>query len=221
MKYRVSLLPEQNRKRLIGKKKLEKIKLYSLVVLIVLAVFTFVVMFTSLYADKKLAEARQLDKEYAQKVAELEQFREINATLQSKVQLIESIQVDEPQLVNFIAKIANLKHPGISIDSIECTDWKVTRNCVLAGTCDNREQYLAFEEALKEIEGVSAVACASYEQGATDKVQFTINVTCTGGAAPIVTTTEGASDATTSADGETAQDSGETTQADTTVVAAE
>lgn len=209
MKYRVSLLPEQNRKRLNGKKKLEKIKLCSLVVLVVLALFTFVVMFTSLYADKKLAEARQLDNEYAMKVAELEQFREINATLQNKVQLIESIQVEEPQLVNFIAKISNLKHPGISIESIECTDWKVTRNCVLAGTCDNREQYLAFEEALKGIEGVSAVACASYDQGATDKVQFTINITCTGGAAPFTTTTEASSDVTTSADGET-------TQADTT-----
>ena len=206
------MLPEQSRKRLISKKKLEKIKLYSLVILMVLAAFTFVVMFTSFYADKKLAEARELDIEYAQKVAELEQFREINATLQNKVQLIESIQVDEPQLVNFIAKISNLKHPGISIDSIECTDWKITRNCVLVGSCDNREQYLAFEEALKGIEGVSAVACASYEQGATDKVQFTINITCTGGAEPVVTTTEASSDAASSADGET-------TQADTTAVA--
>ena len=220
MKYRVSLLPEQSRKRLNGKKKLEKIKLYSLVVLVVLAVFTFVVMFTSLFAEKKLAEARQLDKEYSDKVAELEQFREINATLQNKVQLIESIQIDEPKLVNFIAKISNLKHPGVSIESIECTDWKVSRNCVLAGTCDNREQYLAFEEDLKAVEGVSAVACASYEQGATDKVQFTINVTCTGGAAPLTTTTEAASNATTSEDGESSK-SDETTQADTTVVAVE
>lgn len=204
MKYRVSLLPEQNRKRLNGKKKLEKIKIYSLVVLVVLALFTFVVMFTSLYANKKLSEAKKLDNEYAQKVAELEQFREINATLQQKVQLIEDIQIDEPQLVNFIASISNLKHPGISVTSIECTDWKVTRNCVLIGTCDNRSQYLAFEEALREIEGVSAVACVSYVQGVGESamVQFTINITCTGGAAPIVTTTEASSD-TTSADGET------------------
>ena len=120
MKYRVSLLPEQNRKRLNGKRKLEKIKLFSLVALVVLAVFTFVVMFTSLYADKKLAEAKMLDNEYAQKVAELEQFREINANLQDKVKLIESIQIEEPQLVNFVAKIANLKNPGVSILSIEC-----------------------------------------------------------------------------------------------------
>lgn len=100
MKYKVSLLPEQKRKRLINKKKLEKIKAFSLVVLVVLAFFTFVVMFTSLYAEKKLAEARRLDNECAQQVAELEQFREINANLQNKVQLIESIQVEEPQLVN-------------------------------------------------------------------------------------------------------------------------
>lgn len=200
MKYKVSLLPEQSRKRLIGKKKLEKIKLFSLVILVVLAVFTFVVMFTSFIAEKKLAEARMLDKEFAQKVEELEQFRTINATLQNKVQLIESIQVNEPQLVNFIGAISNINHPGVSVDSIECTDWKITRNCVLMGSCDTREQYLAFEEALKGIEGVSAVACASYKQGATDAIEFTINVTCSGGAAPIVTTTEASSDATTSAD---------------------
>lgn len=203
MKYKVSLLPEQNRKRLIGKKKLEKIKLFSLVILVVLALFTFVVMFTSFIAEKKLAETRRLDNEFAQKVEELEQFREINATLQNKVQLIENIQVNEPQLVNFIGKISNINHPGVSVDSIECTDWKVTRNCVLMGTCDTREQYMAFEEALKGIEGVSAVACATYKQGATGSVEFTINVTCSGGAAPFVTTTEAASDGTTSADGET------------------
>lgn len=198
MKYKVSLLPEQKKKRLINKKKLEKIKAFSLVILIVLALFTFVVMFTNLYAEKKLAEARKLDNEYAQKVAELEQFREINANLQNKVQLIESIQVEEPQLVNFVAKISNLKNPGVSITSIECTDWKTTRSCVLVGTCDNRSQYLAFEEALKEVEGVSAVACVSYTQnvGESANVQFTVNVTCTGGAA-VVETTVATTDTTT------------------------
>jgi len=221
VKYRVSLLPEQNRKRLNGKKKLEKIKLFSLVILVVLALFTFVVMFTNLYANKKLNEERKLDNEYAQKVAELEQFREINATLQKKVQLIEDIQVNEPQLVNFIAAVSNLKHPGVSITSFDCTDWKVTRSCVLGGTCDTRGQYLAFEEALKEIEGVSAVSCASYVQGVGESaaVQFTINITCTGGAAPFVTETEATSE-TTAADGEATDADGDAT-ADTTVVSAE
>ena len=207
MKYRVSLLPEQNRKRLNGKKKLEKIKVYSLVILLVLAVFTFVVMFTSLYAQKKLSEAQRLDNECAQEVAELEQFREINSTLQQKIQLIESIQVNEPQLVNFVAAISNLKHPGVSITSIECTDWKITRNCILMGSCDTRTQYLAFEEALRELEGVETVSCAAYVQSVSDSagVQFTIEIKCTGGAAPVVeetqaaTTADGATDDTTEA----------------------
>lgn len=200
MKYKVSLLPEQKKKRLINKKKLEKIKAFSLVVLVVLAFFTFVVMFTRLYAEKKLAKEKQLDAECAQQVAELEQFREINANLQNKIQLIESIQIEEPQLVNFVAKISNLKTPGISITSIECTDWKTTRNCVLIGTCDNRSQYLAFEEALKGVEGVSAVVCAAYTPGVGDAamVQFTVNVTCTGGAAvTVVETTAASTDTTT------------------------
>lgn len=209
MKYKVSLLPEYNRKRLNGKKKLERIKVYSLVVLVILAVFTFVVLGTYLYANEKLQEAQKLDNEYAQKVAELEQFREINATLQEKVNLIQSIQVDEPQLVNFLAKISNLKHPGVSITNIECTDWKVTRNCVLIGTCDNREQYLDFEKALGEIEGVTAVACVSYTAGVGEGslVQFTVNITCSGGAAPLTT------------EASTAAGSADTTSAETTASA--
>lgn len=216
MKYRVSLLPEQNRKRLNGKRKLEKIKVYSLVILMILAVFTFVVMFTSLYANKKLTEAKALDNEYAQKVNELEQFRAINANLQNKVQLIESIQIEEPQLVNFVAKISNLKHPGVSISSIECKDWKITRQCILVGECDTREQYLGFEKALKEIEGVSAVVCSSYTQGVGDGavVNFTLNLTCIGGVAPTEAPTEASSEAATG-------EATETTSAETTAAATE
>lgn len=213
MKYRVSLLPEQNRKRLNGKKKLEKIKIYSLVVLVVLALFTFVVMFTSLFAEKKLKEIRKLDNECAQEVAQLEQFREINANLQNKVRLIESIQVNEPQLVNFIASLSNLNNPGISINTIECTNWKVTRNCVLTGTCDTRSQYLTFEESLRGIEGVSTVSCISYVQGVGEsaKVQFTVSITCTGGAAPFVETTVASSEAASEGEAETEETTAETT----------
>ncbi len=202
MKYRVSLLPENVRKQLEGRKKLEKIQVFALVVLIVLAVFLMVVTGTRMYADKKLQEAQVLDNEYARKVAELEQFREINANLQQKVQLIESIQVEEPQLVNFLAKVSNLKAPGISISSIECTDWKTTRTCVLTGTCDNREQYLAFEKLVSEMEDATSVVCANYTAGIEGQVQFTINITCKGGSASVVATTEAA----TSADGSAVED---------------
>lgn len=198
MKYRVSLLPEQNRKRIDGRKKLERIQIFALSVLVILALFLVVVSGTRLYANSKLREAQALDNEYAQKVAELEQFREINATLQEKVQLIKDIQVEEPQLVNFLARISNLKTAGVSIDNIECTDWKTTRACVLTGSCDNRKQYLAFEKTLSEIEGVSGVACVSYDATVGSRVQFTVSINCVGGAA-VVTTTEATSAA---ADGE-------------------
>ncbi len=199
MKYRVSLLPEYSKKRINNRKKIEKIQRFSLVVLVVLALFTFVVMSTNFYAQKKLAEINALNEECAQEVAELEQFREINANLQDKVKLIESIQIDEPQLVNFIAKVSNLKHPGISIATIDCSDWKVTRNCVLSGTCDNRAQYLAFEEAVKKIEGVSVVNCTSYTQSVDSGVQFSVSITCTGGSTIIAETTEAAEETTAAA----------------------
>ncbi len=202
MKYRVSLLPEQYRKRLDGKKKLERIKVYSLVALMILAMFLAVVVATNFYAEAKLKEVQKLDKEYAKEVAELEQFREINDTLQEKVRLIESIQVEEPQLVNFIAKVSNLKCPGITITALDCVDWKTIRTCTIAGTCDNREQYLKFEETLKKIEGITAVDCLKYSASPAEGalVEFTINVTCSGGVA--VVTTEATTEATT--DGENA-----------------
>lgn len=191
MKYKVSLLPEINRKRLNSKKKIERIKVYALIVLVVLLAFLIVVVGTKLYADKQLSKMQQLNNEYAQKVAELQHFRDINANLQQKVNLIESIQVEEPQLYNFVATISNLEHPGVSITSIECTDWKTARNCVLMGTADSRKAYLAFEESLSKIEGVASVANVTYLAGveeSSEGAQFTININCSGGAAVIVTT---------------------------------
>lgn len=198
MKYRVSLLPEVNRKRLNSKKKIERIKIYALIVLVVLLAFLAVVLGTKFYADKTLKEAKILNNEMAQKVNELEQYREINANLQQKINLINSIQVKEPQLYNFVATLSNLEHPGVSIDTIECTDWKTTRNCILSGTCTTREAYLSFEQAVSEIEGVSVVACSAYEAGVGKDdglSKFTISISCAGGAA--VPTTKATTTAST------------------------
>jgi Tfp pilus assembly protein PilN len=201
VKYRVSLLPEYNRKRLNNKKKLEKIKILALTVLMVLLVLMLVVIGMRMFANKKLREAQALNNEYAQKVAELEQFRTINANLQQKVQLIESIQVDEPALANFLATISNLDHAGISLDTIDCLDWKTARTCVITGKANSREQYLGFESELKNTEGVTSVVCTSYTSGAgtTDGLAtFTVSITCSGGA--VVTTTEATTEATTAAE---------------------
>ena len=203
MKYRVSLLPAQNKKRIESRKKLEKIQIFALAVLVILALFLVVVSGTRMYANNKLAEAQSLDHEYAQKVAELEQFREINENLQQKVQLIQSIQVEEPMLVNFIAKISNLKCPGISINDIECADWKTTRTCVLKGTCDSRAQYLEFEKTLGEVEGISSVSCSSYVHNIGGFVDFTVVITCEGGGTIVTTTEETTAAGETTAEAET------------------
>ena len=202
MKYRVSLLPEYNRKRLNNKKKLEKIKILALAVLMVLLVLMVVVIGMRMFADKKLRQAQALNNEYAQKVAELEQFREINANLQHKVQLIESIQVDEPALANFLATISNLNNAGISLDTIDCFEWKTARTCSITGRANSRQQYLEFENELKELEGVSSVICASYTSGAGTAdglASFTVTITCSGGSV-VVTTTEATTEATTAAE---------------------
>ena len=198
MKYKVSLLPESYRKRLLSKNKIEKIKVFALVVLLVLLAFLMVVLGTKFYAEKKLTEIQILNNEYAQKVSEFEKYRTMNAELQSKINTIKEIQVEEPQLYNFVATLSNLEHPGVSIDSIECTNWKTSRNCVLTGTATSREEYIAFEESLKALEGVTSVSCVTYlasSNSSSTVAEFTVNISCSGGKA-IVTTTE-ASTATT------------------------
>lgn len=202
MKYKVSLLPEYNRKRLNNKKKLEKIKILALAILVVLLVLMIVVIGMKMFADKKLHEAQALNNEYAQKVAELEQFRAINANLQQKVQLIQDIQVEEPALANFIATISNLNNAGISLDTIDCFEWKTARTCSITGRANSREQYLEFENELKELEGVSSVICTSYASGAGTAdglATFTVNIVCSGGEV-VVTTTEATTEATTAAE---------------------
>ena len=184
MKYKVSLLPDINRKRLNGKKKSEQIQVYALVAMIVLFAILLLVIGARFFAQNKLSKIRALDAACQQEVSELQQYREINANLKAKMELIESIQVQEPELSNFIATISNLEHTGVSITSIDCADWKVERICVLSGTCSNRTEYLKFEESLAAIEGVTGVTNAGYTNnvGSSDGlVQFTVNIACGGG----------------------------------------
>lgn len=184
MKYKVSLLPDINRKRLNGKKKSEQIQVYALSIMLVLLAALVLVVGARFFAQSKLEKIRALDEVCKQEVSELEQYREINATLKSKMELIESIQVQEPELSNFIAIISNMEHTGVSITSLDCADWKVERICVINGTCADRASYLKFEKALAAIEGVTGVTNVSYSNsvGSSDGlVQFTVNIACGGG----------------------------------------
>lgn len=184
MKYKVSLLPDINRKRLNGKKKTEKFQVYALVILLILFVVTLLVVGASFMAQKKLAKVQSLNAQCQSQIDELEKFRQIDADLKKKITLINEIQVDEPELSNFIATLSNSKHPGISFASIECTDWKVSRVCNISGTATNRNAYLDFEEMVRGIEGVSAVTNTSYTGavGTADGLaQFTVSITCEGG----------------------------------------
>ncbi len=184
MKYKVSLLPDVNRKRINGKKKSEQIQVYALAIMLVLFAALLLVVGAKFYAQNKLEKIRALDAACQQEVSELQQYREINATLKSKMELIENIQVQEPELSNFIATISNMEHTGVSITSLDCADWKVERVCIINGTCSSRAEYLAFEEALTSIEGVTGVTNTGYTNsvGTSDGlVQFTVNIACGGG----------------------------------------
>ena len=107
MKYKVSLLPEKNRKRILGKKKAEKGRGIANIVMLVLLATLFIVVMGKVVADNKLKEIESMNTKYEQQINALNQYREINNTLQNKINLIEAIQVNEPSLYNFVARLGN------------------------------------------------------------------------------------------------------------------
>lgn len=193
MKYRVSLLPEKNRKRIVGKKKAEKGRGVANVVMLLLLASVLIVVLSKIYADNKLNEIQSLNVKYEQQISALQQYREINNTLQNKINLIEAIQVDEPSLYNFVAKLGNVVHPGISVTKIDCVEWKTSRVCTLTGTAISRDAFTEYLELVSAIEGVSSATCTSYTTTVVDgeaQPTFTVSITCSGGAAviPVETT---------------------------------
>lgn len=190
MKYKVSLLPEKNRKRLNSKKKAEKVKIISLIALCMMLVLLLVTVALKFYADSVLAEEREKNVEYDQMIQELAEYRSVNQTLQQKVSLINSIQVEEPALYNFVAAVSNINHPDVSIEALDCADWKSARICTITGTVHSSEAFDLYLSDLRSIEGVSATP-VQFNAGLLDGVttyQFVITVSCSGGKTPSAAT---------------------------------
>ncbi len=190
MKYKVSLLPEKNRKRLLGKKKAVKAKGIAMIALLVLLANVLVLTLCFTFAQAQKSEIVALNAEYEQKVTALQKYRDINTTLQNKISLIKSIQVDEPSLYNFLAILGNIDHPGVSINTIDCTDWKTSRNCVITGNAQSRESFNVFMEKLEGNESFKSASCSSYVVTVVEgkpSAEFSVTITCDGGSAPVVT----------------------------------
>jgi hypothetical protein len=185
VKYKVSLLPESRKKQINARNLIKKITAVSCMVLAVLVAFLAVVFGVNLYANNQLEEAKKLDSECIAEIDKLSSYRDIHAALQERVNLFDKIQVKDPQIYDFILKWSKIDHPGVSVESIQCTDWKTTRLCTITGSCDSRSQYLAYEKALSKIDGVSSVSCVSYTSNVggdeADQATFTISVSVGGG----------------------------------------
>ena len=162
MKYKVSLLPESRKKQINARNSIKKITSVSLISLAVLGAFLAVVFAVFLFANNQLKEAEKLDNECLAEIEQLSSYRDIHAALQQRVDLFDKIQVKEPQLYSFLLDWSQINHPGLSVESIECTNWKTDRLCTIVGTCETRSQYLAYEESLRKIEGVSSVSCVAF-----------------------------------------------------------
>ena len=203
MKYRVSLLPESRKKQINARNSIKKITSVSLICLAVLGAFLAVVLVVVLFANSQLKEAKKLDDQCLAEIEQLSSYRDIHSALQQKVNLFDKIQVKEPQLYNFIVEWSNINHPGVSIDSIECSNWKTDRLCTIVGSCDSRDEYLAYEKSLSKITGVVSVSCVSYNTNVggdeTDPATFTISVSVEGGVQVVETTTAATTEATTQA----------------------
>ena len=202
MKYKVSLLPESRKKQINARNTIKKITTVSLMCLAVLVAFLAVVFAVNLYAKSQLKEAEKLDNECLAQIEQLSSYRDIHSALQQKVNLFDKIQVKEPYLYNFIVEWSNINHPGVSVSTIECSNWKTDRLCTITGSCDSRDEYLAYEKALGEITGVTSVSCVSYNTNVggaeDDQATFTISVSVEGGVI-VVETTVATTAATTAA----------------------
>ncbi len=199
MKYKVSLLPEKNRKRILGKKKAVKAKSIALVILLVLLANVLVLTICFTFAQTQKSKIVALNNEYEQKVSALQKYRDINTNLQNKINLIKSIQVDEPSLYNFLAHLGNTDHTGITLNTIDCTDWKSSRNCNITGTAQSRELFNEFLKELEENKNFKSVSCTSYVVSVVEgkaTAEFSITITCDGGSAPTTAPAETNADGT-------------------------
>ena len=71
MKYKVSLLPEKNRKRINSKKKAEQVKVISLIALGMMLVLLFVSVSFKFLADSVLLKENEKNAAYADVVIEI------------------------------------------------------------------------------------------------------------------------------------------------------
>ncbi len=199
MKYKVSLLPESRKKQIKARETIKKIKAVAASVFCVLLAFYVIVVAVNIFAQNKLEDVKELDKECQAEIDKLSSYKDINTQLQERIQLFNKIEVKEPKLYKFLVDWSSLSHPGVSVESISCSDWKTTRLCYISGSCESREQYLEYEDVLKKIEGVTSVSCVSYTTsvGSTSNASFKISITVDGGAP--VPTTANPNAATTSA----------------------
>ncbi len=203
MKYKVSLLPEKNRKRIIGKKKAEKGRGIANVALLILLGVALISLVCKVVADGQLSEIQRKNAEYEQKVSSLQQYRDINNTLQAKLTLIENVQINEPSLYNFVTRLGNVSRPGISVTNIEMLDWKTSRICNVTGSATSREAFNVYLEKLTKLDGVQSATCTSYvvEVAEGEAVAtFSVSIACEGGAVPITTAAPDTTAATTAAE---------------------
>lgn len=204
MKYRVSLLPESRKKQINARNTIAKIRAVSLSVLAVLVAFAVVVVIVGLYANSQLKEVKKLDQQCITEIEKLSSYRDIHAALQERINLFDKIQVKEPALYNFIYDWSKIDHPGVSVETIDCINWKTDRLCTITGSCNSRSEYLAYEESLRKIEGVTSVSCVGYQTnvgaGEGSVATFTISIAVSGGT-PVVeaTTAPSTTEATTAA----------------------
>ncbi len=203
MKYKVSLLPESRKKQINARETIRKIKAVSFSILAVLLAFGVVVGIVFAFAAKQLKEVQVLDQQCLTEIEKLSSYRDIHAALKERIALFEKIQVKDPQLYKFVYDWSKINHPGVSVNTIECTNWKTDRLCTISGSCDSRSQYLAYEEALRKIEGVTSVTCVSYQPNIVSNegsvATFTISVAVSGGVTIVETPVDVTTEATTAA----------------------
>ncbi len=194
MKYKVSLLPEVRKKRIIGRQKLEQFRSVAVTAFIILLALFILVFVSKIFAESKLKSVISSNANYEKQVQALSKYKDINSNIENKVNLVKNIEVDEPYIYQFVVAVGNIEQPGVTITSLDCTDWKTTRQCTVTGTCNSRTEYFAFKTAAGKLDCVSSVEDVEYTSGLGSEdatSTFTVLLKAPGGKAAVDLSSDG------------------------------
>lgn len=244
---KVSLLPDNYRRRLQSRKQIEIISEIALVILVCLFIVYAGVSIKNQVLQTKLSRLKAKNNQLEAKFPELQEYQDIYNDLQAARNIVQSITPKDMDAVEFFKKVSEITSdaPYVKIKEVDIQNWFTDGVCNLTCVCqdysDLKDYKALFEtEELKEViklaevtsierkvmedgsRSVEFVLTLSTNSGANVEVKDPVYVEVTDENGETVTNDSGEVETTDIANTtQAAADSGDTTSAETTTAAEE